>query len=115
MRKVVLGILGGLLAGTASPALAGGAYCTPDWAPENGDLGCASQITIAPGNDTRINMLLLMQDRAGRDGSEIAYPDLDWQSFYGQNFLRWRFFAPACCRMRGHRWRRAIASFSSIT
>ena len=77
-------------AAAASPAVAGGAYCSPEWRPENGDLGCSSQITIAPGNDSRINLFLLLQDKAGRDGAKLAYPDLNWRTFYGRNFLQWQ-------------------------
>ena len=68
---------------------AGGAFCTPDWRPENPDLGCSSQIAISPGNDSRVNLFLLLQDRAGNDGAGKAYPDLGWQSFMGRNFFRW--------------------------
>ncbi len=80
---------------------AGGAYCTPDWRPENPALGCASQIVIAPGNDSRVNLFLLMQDQAGADGAELGYPDhVGWRTFYGRNFLRWEdlrsaWFQPA--------------------
>ena len=89
MRKIVLGIAGGLAAGAASPALAGGAYCSPDWRPENPALNCASQIAISPGNDTRVNLYLLMHDRAGNTGRGLAQPDTGWGATYGHNFLKW--------------------------
>ena len=95
MRKVVLGLAAVLWVSWATPALAGGAYCEPAWSPENPDLGCSSQIAISPGNDSRVNLFLLLQDRAGNDGAGLEYPDLDWRAFYGRNFFRWSFFNPA--------------------
>ncbi|MDN3644733.1 hypothetical protein QWY75_00780 [Pontixanthobacter aestiaquae] len=95
MRKAFLAIAGVLAGWMATPVVAGGAYCTPEWAPENPDLGCVSQIAIAPGNDTRVNLFLLLQDRAGNNGAGLDYPTLGWDSFYGRNFLRWGFFAHA--------------------
>ncbi|WP_271438321.1 hypothetical protein [Pontixanthobacter luteolus] len=92
MKKAWSG-LGVLFACTAlawpGQVAAGGAFCTPDWKPENPDLGCSSQIAIAPGNDSRVNLFLLLQDRAGNDGAGKAYPDLGWQTFLGRNFFRW--------------------------
>lgn len=90
MRKSILGFGAFVASVWALPALAGGAYCTPDWRPENPDLACTSQIAISPGNDTRINIFLLLQDRAGVDGRDRNYPDLEWRSFYGRNFMRWQ-------------------------
>ncbi len=101
LKARVVGLVAVLIASVASgPAWAGGAYCSPEWRPENRDLGCSSQIAIAPGNDSRVNLLLLLQDRAGLDGAGRAYPDPDWRSFYGRNFLRWQnlrevWFPPA--------------------
>ena len=68
-----------------SPAMAGGGYCTEDYRPEKPELGCASQIAIAPGNDSRINLFLLVQDRAGSNGTGKSYPDMDWRGFFGRN------------------------------
>ncbi|MCB2087155.1 MAG: hypothetical protein H6920_11705 [Sphingomonadaceae bacterium] len=90
MKRSLFGLGALVAAAWASPALAGGGYCTPDWRPENADLGCTSQIAISPGNDTRVNIFLLMQDRAGNNGSQLSYPDLDWYTFYGRNFFRWQ-------------------------
>ncbi|MFZ1743750.1 MAG: hypothetical protein WAT93_12905, partial [Pontixanthobacter sp.] len=87
-KKAGLG-LGVLCAFWATSVQAGGAYCTADWRPENPDLGCSSQIAIAPGNDSRINLFLLIQDRAGKNGTGLAYPDFGWETFFGNNFMRW--------------------------
>ncbi|WP_284124950.1 tol-pal system YbgF family protein [Parerythrobacter aestuarii] len=89
MRKTLLAVATLLGASWAAPALASGDYCEPLWRPENPDLNCAGSIPIAPGNDSRINLFLLLQDRAGNDGAGLAYPDTQWRSFYGRNFMRW--------------------------
>lgn len=68
---------------------AGGAYCSPEWRPEHPSGNCSSQIAISPGNDSRVNLFLLMQDRTGANGAGLEYPDNGWRGFYGRNFLRW--------------------------
>ncbi|GAA4647472.1 hypothetical protein GCM10023115_54340 [Pontixanthobacter gangjinensis] len=97
-KKTMLGL--GLAAGTAIgawsiPAQAGGYYCSADWKPENPDLNCASQIAISPGNDSRINLFLLIQDRAGQDGAGLSYPDVGWDTSFGRNFMRWSYMRAA--------------------
>lgn len=82
-------------AGWAGPAMASGDYCQPQWKPENPDLDCVSSIPIAPGNDSRINLFLLLQDRVGTNGAGKAYPDLGWRVYYGHNFLRWNEISAA--------------------
>ncbi len=84
-------VLGALVAcAWATPALASGDYCRPSWRPENPDLDCTSQIAISPGNDSRVNLYLLLLDQADLDGSGRDYPDLEWYTFYGRNFFRWQ-------------------------
>lgn len=90
MKRVLFGIGALLTLGWSAPALSGGAFCTPDWRPENPTGGCSNQIAISPGNDSRINLFLLLQDRAGADGAGLSYPDLGWREFYGRNFLNWQ-------------------------
>jgi hypothetical protein len=88
MRKSVLAVallVGASWSGTAS---ASGDYCEPRWKPENGGGNCVSSIPISPGNDSRINLFLLLQDRAGKSGAGLAYPETE--PFYGRNFLKWR-------------------------
>ncbi|WP_435418004.1 hypothetical protein WAB17_00050 [Parerythrobacter aurantius] len=76
-----------------APAFASGDYCEPRWTPENAGFSCVSSVPIAPGNDTRVNLFLLLQDRAGRNGQGLAYPETE--PFYGRNFLKWRDVANA--------------------
>lgn len=95
MRKSVLAAALMVSAAWASPALASGDYCEPRWQPENPDLDCVGSIPIAPGNDTRINLFLLLQDRVGQNGAGLAYPELDWRVYYGRNFLRWNELSAA--------------------
>ncbi|UIP06172.1 hypothetical protein LY632_10780 [Erythrobacter sp. SDW2] len=95
MRKSVFAAALLVGAGCAGPAMASGDYCQPQWKPENPDLDCVSSIPIAPGNDSRINLFLLLQDRAGHNGAGKAYPDLGWRAYYGRNFLRWNEISAA--------------------
>lgn len=88
MRKAVWA-LGAATAALATPAQSGGAYCSPEWHPESAAPNCASQIAIAPGNDTRVNLYLLMHDRAGNTGEGKELPDTGWGALYGQNFFKW--------------------------
>jgi hypothetical protein len=49
------------------PAGASGDFgCSPSWRLRHGDLsGCDNMLMLAPGNDTRVNLLLLLSDRRG--------------------------------------------------
>lgn len=88
MKKAVWA-LGAATVALATPAQSGGAYCSPEWHPEAAAPNCASQIAIAPGNDTRVNLYLLMHDRAGNTGEGKELPDTGWGALYGQNFFKW--------------------------
>ncbi len=80
----------------AVPAGASGDYgCTPRWNLFNADLACSSQITVAPGNDTRVNLALLLWDEAGESGSFVQQPDKGWNLGYGDTFFDWRMFSNA--------------------
>ncbi len=51
---------------------------------------CASRAMLAPGNDTRVNMLFLLRDRAGLGMTGFAYPKQGWDDEgYGHIFLDW--------------------------
>lgn len=59
---------------------AGSAYasadstCYPDWKVKHTDLsGCSSTALLGPGNDTRVNLLMLLQDRHGAVGPASKY------------------------------------------
>ncbi len=77
-----------LAAAWASPAQASGDYgCYPEWKLAHRDLsGCDNMALLGPGNDTRVNLTLLMMDM--QPGSAPAAPDapandplFDWLTF----------------------------------
>lgn len=79
----------------AGPAGASGDYgCTPGWTLELPGRSCSSTIVLSPGNDSRVNLLLLLRDRAGLDGAgpegtEGEYPETHWYGGEGRNFFDW--------------------------
>lgn len=90
MRWAVLaGATVAALVGWAAPARASGDNrCTPKWTLANRDLtGCDSRLVLGPGNDTRVNLFLLLRDRhrgavqppARRDAPLL--PQFDWLTF----------------------------------
>ena len=84
--------VGAVLVGAfiAWPAGASGDYgCTPGWTLELPDRSCSSTIVLSPGNDSRVNLLLLMRDRSGLDGAGGTYPETHWYGGEGRNFFDW--------------------------
>jgi hypothetical protein len=70
--------------------------CAPEWKLVAPTLSCASRIVIGPGSDTRVNLLLLLRDRAGLDGRGLAYPQPEWlASYYGHVFTDWDVLSDA--------------------
>ncbi len=65
--------------------------CDPSWTLNSRNLDCASRGALAPGNDTRVNLLFLMRDKAGL-ASTGSYAKQDWDTLpYGRTFLDWKF------------------------
>ena len=98
MRRSILMAAATALAGTtlaiAWPAAASGDYgCDPKWSLSSTDLDCESAIVLAPGNDTRVNLALLLRDRGGLAARPGTYPELDWEGSYARNFFSWGIFA----------------------
>jgi hypothetical protein len=61
----------------------------PGWQLSAGDYDCAGRAMISPGNDTRINLLLLMQSlHPMGDPPANARPD-PWDRQFGQTFMSW--------------------------
>ncbi|MXO90917.1 hypothetical protein [Pontixanthobacter aquaemixtae] len=89
MKKSVL-VFGAMVSALwASPTVAGGAYCSPEYRPDNPHPNCGSQIAIGPGNDTRVNLFLLLQDKVGGNGAGRAYPSDGYAAVEGRNFFKW--------------------------
>jgi len=84
----------GVLALACWPVVAGasGDYgCTPDWKLATSAYDCAGTALISPRNDTRLNLALLLRERAGLSApGKLAYPAADWENAsYGHVFVSW--------------------------
>lgn len=83
-----------LLAGLGFAAYAGSAQacadggCEMSWSLRNPHLSCAGRAVLAPGNDSRINLMFLMADRAGKGPVSAPGPDLAGYG-YGNAFFEW--------------------------
>ena len=78
------------------PASASGDYsCGPSWTLDSPDLDCGSSLVLAPGTDTRVNLALLLRDRAGLASRPGEYPPLEWDYSFGRNFVDWSIFSGA--------------------
>ena len=64
--------------------------CSPNWTLSASGPGCASLAVLAPGNDSRVNLLLMLRAKAGLKMPSGAYPqhDYDTQAF-GHTFIDW--------------------------
>ena len=92
MRKLAMAwVLSGLALCPASVGASGDGGCGAHWALDAGDYDCASRIVIGPGHDARVNLLLLLNDRAGLDGRGLAYPrGAEVEPYNGRTFFSWR-------------------------
>ena len=80
----------GLWALSGAAWASGDSSCYSSWKLSYPTRDCASRAIIAPSNDTRVNMLFLLRDRAGAGTGELAYPKEGWNaSDYGHTFFDW--------------------------
>ena len=86
-----LGLFGGAALMASSVALGcADEGCYPQWSLANGGGDCAGRIAIGPGNDSRVNLLLLASERAGMTFAPHAYPKPDWNADgFGHVFINW--------------------------
>src|SRR5688572_5376 len=96
-RKLgIAGLLLGLAMWPAGAGASGDGGCWARWALVAPTLDCADRIVIGPGNDTRVNLMLLLRDRAGLDGQGLAYPGPPWLTYdYGETFFDWNLLSGA--------------------
>jgi hypothetical protein len=92
-KLAVGGLLLGLALWPAGAGASGDGGCEAKWVLAAPTFACASRVVIGPGNDTRVNLLLLLNDRAGLAGRGLAVPKDEgayYGSFgYGETFLDW--------------------------
>ena len=82
----------GLWALSGAAFASGDSSCYSSWKLAYPARDCASRAIISPSNDTRVNMLFLLRDRAGAGAgaAELAYPKDSWTaSDYGHTFFDW--------------------------
>lgn len=66
--------------------------CIPTWKLDVRELGCNGRAALAPGNDSRVNLLLLIRDKAGQGTVGLSYPKGEWEERgYGATFFDWPF------------------------
>ena len=85
--------------GIPSASASSDSTCYPQWRLSNGERSCESSAVISPGNDTRANLLLLLDDK--RSGGGTSYPELDWEKTYGRNFFNWQLLRGALYPSKG--------------
>lgn len=79
----------------AAAGASGGYSCGGSWSLESADKDCASTVVIAPGNDTRVNLLLLMRESAVPEG-DGPQREKGWEfQEYGSTFFEWQMLADA--------------------
>ena len=83
-KLAVLGLIG--LSGTALAC--SDTACYPTWKLTAAGTSCENRAMLAPGNDTRTNLLFLLHDRTGQGTAGRAYPEAGWNTAgFGQVFL----------------------------
>lgn len=89
--KLLAGTLLGVAATTGVAWACADPGCGVSWSLASQELGCASGAALAPGNDTRINLLMLLRDRAGLDFVGLKDPeqDMEWTNG-GVTYYSWR-------------------------
>ncbi|MXP25540.1 hypothetical protein GRI39_05725 [Altererythrobacter indicus] len=87
--KAIFGVAASAFLTTAPAFACADSTCSPNWSLALADLSCSSQITLSPGNDTRVNLLLLKQQMIGGTVPNASYPAEDHWSHFGHNFFTW--------------------------
>lgn len=95
MKRIVLAAAGLMALAVPAALHASGDYsCDVVWKLASGGPDCADRIAIAPGNDSRVNLLLLLRSKAGLRTPEGAYTKVGYESEgYGHTFLDWDMLA----------------------
>src|SRR5688500_13954170 len=91
MRKRwgIAGLIVGLAVWPAGLFASGDVGCYTQWKLTAPTLDCANRIVIGPGNDTRVNLMLLLRGEAGLSAAGGADAAPDWQGEYGPTFFDW--------------------------
>ncbi|MFC0588305.1 hypothetical protein ACFFF7_02655 [Novosphingobium aquiterrae] len=84
-----------VLAATAAFACADGG-CEGGFSLVGKSYSCRGRAMLAPGNDSRLNLMQMLADRGGRSTAGLTYPDAgsDYNNL-GQVFVDWRMYRQA--------------------
>lgn len=84
-------VMAGLLASSGAALACADVGCEPIWSLFGGSRACHNHVVIAPGNDSRLNLLALLRDSAGLGlASGNSYPDPGFdETGFGHTFLDW--------------------------
>ena len=82
------GIVALALAGMSTVAWAcADSSCTPTWSLQGYAPDCANRAMLTPSNDSRVNLLFLLRNKAGLRSAGLAYPAGDYETAgFGQAF-----------------------------
>lgn len=81
----------GLWAMSGAAQASGDGGCDIHWRLFDKTCDCQSRAILAPANDTRVNLLVLLRDRTGLGTGGLAYPKPNWDnSEFGHTFLDWK-------------------------
>lgn len=88
-------VMAGLLASSGAALACADVGCEARWSLFGGAQSCQGRVVIAPGNDSRVNLLALLRDSAGlgltgavAGGGDYPKPEYDEDGF-GHMFLDW--------------------------
>ena len=88
-------VMAGLLASSGAALACADVGCEPVWSLFGGSQACHNRVVIAPGNDSRVNLLGLLRDSAGLGLTSAAvgggtYPEPGYdETGFGHTFLDW--------------------------
>lgn len=88
-RLAAAGLVVGLALWPVTAGASGDGGCYPEWKLAAQQFSCANRMVIGPGNDSRVNLLLLLRDRAGLDGQGLVPFEPEWASFGGHALFEW--------------------------
>jgi hypothetical protein len=118
MRKklAAAGLVVGLAAWPCAAGASGDSGCYPEWKLAAQQFSCANRMVIGPGNDSRVNLLLLLRDREGLDGQGLATFEPAWSSFGGHTLFEWDELIwslyPAIAPVKGEEYASDASDFS---
>ncbi len=88
-RLAAAGLILALAAWPIGAGASGDTGCDPAWKLAEQHYSCASRVVIGPGNDSRVNLLLLLRDRAGLDGQGLVAFEPEWSPFSSHALFDW--------------------------